>query len=320
MKVFCLNREGLGNRLEAYTFAAAIRNAHGHRIYMDWPELDTLYVPDVSRGRPGLIDKLFGTQIKSCNSDEFAALSGVSPLIIRKYNVWAPEILISTYLQTSSGLGLRADVVCKIRNQFLAAGCRPMVGVHVRMGDFASIDDGPYDARTRSHLRVPLYWYEYMMDVVLQQVPDAIFLLCSNGDDADIAPLLRFPLMRLELPNPYYTRNRGHAAERHPVAELFALACCNVIIGTPVSSFTHWAANVLGERSWCILPQNGMNRQNLAFMVFRQEETLTHLQFQGISRHDCFERVELISDLAKLTFIPAECSWIHEVPEKTPFS
>jgi hypothetical protein len=43
----------------------------------------------------------------------------------------------------------------------------------------------------------------------------------------------------------------------HPADDLFALACCSVILATPMSSFSHWAANVLGAPSTAIIPADG---------------------------------------------------------------
>jgi len=44
------------------------------------------------------------------------------------------------------------------------------------------------------------------------------------------------------------------------VADLFALACCPVILATPISGYSHWAANALGRPSTCIVPLPGATR------------------------------------------------------------
>jgi hypothetical protein len=36
--------------------------------------------------------------------------------------------------------------------------------------------------------------------------------------------------------------------------DLFGLACCTTLLATPTSSFSHWAANVLGPPTRAILP------------------------------------------------------------------
>jgi hypothetical protein len=46
----------------------------------------------------------------------------------------------------------------------------------------------------------------------------------------------------------------------NPLADLFALACCPVILATPVSGYSHWAANALGAPSDCIVPLPGAMR------------------------------------------------------------
>jgi hypothetical protein len=65
-------------------------------------------------------------------------------------------------------------------------------------------------------------------------------------------------VIQLGLANPYDLSNPGHRASTHPVADLFALACCEVIVATPLSSFSHFAANALGPSTTCVVPPQRM--------------------------------------------------------------
>jgi hypothetical protein len=54
----------------------------------------------------------------------------------------------------------------------------------------------------------------------------------------------------------------------------FALACCPVILATPVSSYSHYAARVLGPVSLCLIPPPRMPRSAPAAVQPRLERAL----------------------------------------------
>ena len=86
-----------------------------------------------------------------------------------------------------------------------------------------------------------------MVVVLITQVP----VICADW----LVPLLVVPWVgKLNCPTPYHYKGQDHQSASHPVADLFALACCSVILGTPGSTFTHFAANALGGPSVCLLP------------------------------------------------------------------
>jgi hypothetical protein len=153
-------------------------------------------------------------------------------------------------------------------------GPRPVVGVHLRRGDFPLCCEEVYDLHQTMLSAVPLWWHEWMMRAIVRRQPSVRFLLCHNGASDAAAQLKKeFEVVEVPLPNPY-KRPTGHQSAHHPVADLFALACCPVILATPVSSFSHYAANVLGDAATCLLPPPQRNRAAPAVVQVRVNRRL----------------------------------------------
>ena len=101
------------------------------------------------------------------------------------------------------------------------------------------------------------------MATIAKANPSVVFLLAGNGDPLSNATLTtRFDAFTLDVKSPYRYKGEDHTSRAHPVADLFALACCPVLIATPVSGFWHWAANALGNASTCIVPLPGATRED----------------------------------------------------------
>jgi hypothetical protein len=245
---------GLSNRLESLALAFALRAAHGHEIRLDWPELDTFAVADTQRGGPGLMGRLGAARVRTCTSRLFQELKHQRSIILRA--VHGPEAeLLAVYPTLPGKLRLAAPLREAIHATFADIGAHPVVGVHVRRGDFVEADANVYDATARSHPAVPLWWYEHAMERIVARAPETRFLLCCTGDAVWLAHWReRFRIIEVTTANPYTYKGAGHASARHPVADLFALACCPVLLATPISSFSHWAANVLGGPAICLAP------------------------------------------------------------------
>lgn len=62
--------------------------------------------------------------------------------------------------------------------------------------------------------------------------------------------------------SPYGYKGPDHDSRVNPVADLFALACCPVMLATPMSGYSHWAANALGIPAVCIIPRAGATLDN----------------------------------------------------------
>lgn len=245
---------GLSNRLEALALAFALRAAHGHEIRLDWPELDAFSVADTRRGGPGLWGRVGAVRIRQCSPESFNQLKLRRKIILR--GLFGPEAELQAVYPTLPGkLRLAPPLRAVIQATFAELGPHPVVGVHVRRGDFVEGDLESYDAVAHRHPAVPLWWYEHAMERIVAQAPETRFLLCCTGEPSLLAHWRkRFRIVEVPAASPYTYKGADHASARHPVAELFALACCPVLLATPISSFSHWAANVLGGPTVCLTP------------------------------------------------------------------
>jgi len=253
------NFAGIGNRLEVLVLARLLQEAYGGEILLDWPELDAFEVPFARRGKLSWLQRLRSRRVRRCDEAEFAALRNERWLLLR--SLVGPESRMrENYLQIAGELRLRHDLLRVIEQVFAPVGSRPLVGVHVRRGDFVG-DPAHYTTRNSGPSPcLPLDWLAAALRRCCEFWPNCAFFLASSGPTGELAPLRRdFDFVQLPLRNPYALSDQGHLAEGHPVADLFALACCEVIIATPLSSFSHFAANALGPATICMVPPQEMH-------------------------------------------------------------
>ena len=117
-----------------------------------------------------------------------------------------------------------------------------------------------------------------------------------------------FDIVQARSLNPYGRGGTDHHAELHPVVDLFALACCPIILGTPLSSFTHYAANRLGPPSACLLPPIRMQKGDSAVC---QLDGRTQRLPQWTKACRSGEGYQLLSaDLREITAAPATIDWL----------
>ena len=272
-KVYIDDCLGLCNRLEALVLARAIHRSFGHEIVLGWPELDVLRVEGTSRGRPGLWGRCGAARVRSCSPELFQGLAARRNILLRGFG--GPEDkMAGVYEEAASCLGLCAPFAEGVAAALRKIGPRPLVGVHLRRGDFPLVSEEVFDLHQTLLSAVPLWWHEAVMRAIVRRQPRVCFLLCHNGAADAVAQLKReFDVVEVPFRNPYH-RPAGHQSPRHPVADLFALACCPVILATPVSSFSHYAANVLGPASTCLLPPPRMNRAAPAVVRIRVHQRL----------------------------------------------
>jgi len=250
---------GITNRLETLPLAFAIRKAYGHEIILDWHELDSFSVEDTRRGKVRLLARLGALRVRHCDTAQFANLCD-KKIILRSLN-GPPEILDPIYLETASKIHLNPSLATEIRALFAPVQTRPLVGVHIRHGDYRLPDAGTYRIEGVEWPAVPVWWYEQSMAAITRQQKDVCFFLSSTGDPSTYAALHRnFDVLTLDVDSPYHYKGPDHESRVNPVADLFALACCPVILATPISGYSHWAANVLGSASTCIVPLPGATR------------------------------------------------------------
>jgi hypothetical protein len=254
---------GISNRFEALPLAFAIAQEYGHRIVIDWHELDSFSVEGTSRGKVGFWAKLGALRIRDCDLALFKTLKG-KKVICRSLDGPA-QYLDPIYLDVAKKVKAAAFVKEGIARAFAPWAGRPVVAVHIRQGDYHLVSPECYDIGTEWPA-VPLWWYEAAMRKVLELAPDAVFFLASNGTAQALAPITsQFPVFQLDLASPYTYKGPDHASDVNPVADLFALACCPVLLATPVSGYSHWAANVMGEPSVSIVPLPGCTKADPQF-------------------------------------------------------
>jgi len=249
---------GISNRLEVLPLAFAIRKAYGHEIILDWHELDSFSVADTTRGKVRLLARIGALRVRHCDEALFATLGG-RKIILRSLD--GPAALLDPiYLETAAKLKLAPHLAQAIRQAFARFRGRPVIGVHIRQGDYELVDDECYEI-TKEWPAVPVWWYQRMMADIVKLRPDACFFLSCTGDPASFRELHeRFEVFTLDLPSPYAYKGPDHRSSVNPVADLFALACCPVLLATPISGYSHWAANALGPPSTCIVPRPGATR------------------------------------------------------------
>lgn len=247
---------GVSNKLETLPMAFAIRKAFGHEIVLDWPELDSFRVEDTRRGSVRILARIGAIRVRCCDDRLFNSLRR-RKIILRSLD-GPPYRLDPIYMEVASRIRLDPGLSGRVRSAFDAFGERPVVGIHLRRGDYGLSPGEVYDCLRVEWPAVPLWWYEHVMGAIVRKRKDVAFFLSATGDpDSYTALRKNFDVMSLDVDNPYGYKGAGHASRAHPVADLFALACCPVILATPLSGYSHWAANVFGGPSVCLVPLSG---------------------------------------------------------------
>jgi hypothetical protein len=259
-KIYIDEFVGITNRLETLPLAFAIRRRYGHDIVLDWHELDSFSVDDTRRGKVRLLARLGAQRVRKCDAAMFATLAG-KKIILRSLDGPDAE-LNKIYLEVARKIHIAPQLADSIREMFAAIGDRPVVGVHIRQGDYVLANENSYQIN-EEWPAVPVWWYEAAMAGIVAKQPDVCFLLSCNGDPASFRNLHdRFDIVTLNVPSHYHYKGSDHASTVNPVADLFALACCPTLLATPVSGYSHWAANALGSPTSCIVPVPGAARDN----------------------------------------------------------
>lgn len=249
---------GISNRLETLPLAFAIQQAYGHEIILDWHELDSFSVAGTRRGKVRILARLGALRVRDCDAAQFASLAD-QKIILRSLDGPSAQ-LDPIYLETAARLKLAPHLATLIRQAFAPFQNRPIVGVHIRQGDYELANAERYEI-DREWPAVPVWWYQALMRQIRQAQPDVAFFLSCTGDPAAFRELHdEFDVFTLDAPSPYGYKGDDHRSTVNPVADLFALACCPVLLATPISGYSHWAANALGSPSICIVPRPGATR------------------------------------------------------------
>lgn len=253
---------GITNRLETLPLAFAIREAYGHEIVLDWRELDSFSVDDTRRGKVSFFAKLGAERIRNCDRTVFEGLAK-KKILLRSLD-GPPDLLDPIYMDIPARIHLESHLSTSIKKTFAPVSDRPVVGVHVRHGDFQVIDPSTYSIDGYEWPAVPIWWYEQTMAALVRRNKDICFFLSCTGDPGSYGTLTRnFDVVTAPVESHYAYKNKGndHCSTVNPVVDLFALACCPIILATPISGYSHWAANVLGIPATCIVPIPGATKE-----------------------------------------------------------
>ena len=253
-RVFITEYVGLSTRLEALAIAFMISDQFGHEVCIDWRELDALSVQGARIRSRGLLGRLNSLKLLGDASDTLDRIPQYTNINLRTH-AGPRQLLQSYYLPTAQRVKLRTDLVATIRDTFARYAQRPLVGVHIRRGDFALTSQQEFDVNAHVWPAVPDWWYEHVMAQIQRVIPDVVFFVSCSGSLDEFANLQKnFDVFDLPASSPYGYKKEGHHSLRHPAADLFALGCCKTLIGSTCSTFTHYAANMLGEPTTVLLP------------------------------------------------------------------
>lgn len=254
---------GITNRLECLSLAFAIQKEYGHDIILDWSELDSFCVDGTRQGRVTFLTKLGAQRVRNCDMATFSTLAG-KKILLRSLD-GPPEKQDPIYMDVPAKIHPKEHLAAEIRAMFAAVNGRPIVGIHIRHGDFQLANKDTYSIDGVKWPAVPIWWYEKAMEKIVELNSDTCFFLSCTGDPDTHGTLTKnFDVITVPVQSHYGYKNRGndHRSTVNPVADLFALACCPVVLATPISCYSHWAANVLGIPATSIIPLPGASEAN----------------------------------------------------------
>lgn len=252
-RIFITEYVGLSTRLEALAMAFMISDRFGHQVCINWRDLDALSIAGVHLKGRGLLGRLNCLKLHSGNLDSLSEISSYRNINLRTHQ-GPKELLENYYLPTARKIKLRPDLRDIIQRTFHTYQSRPLVGVHIRRGDFHLVNETDYDVNAAEWQATPNWWYEHVMEQIQRAVPDVVFFVSCSGSCNDFPFLKKFDFFDMPASSPEGYKNGGHESDRHPAADLFALGCCGLLVGSSCSTFTHYAANMLGGPTTVLVP------------------------------------------------------------------
>ena len=252
-RVFVTEYVGLSTRLEALAMAFLISEHYGHEVCVDWHELDALNVVGARRRKRGLLGRIDSLKLRDYSPESFHRIAKHRNVVLRTHE-GPRHLLEKLYLPTARRVKLRPDLIDVIRETLGRCAGRPLIGVHIRRGDFALASEEEFDVNATEWPAAPDWWYAHVMGAIRKSFPNVAFFVACTGSLDDYPWLKDFDAFDLPTSFPYGYKGPSHSARRHPAADLFALGCCNVIVGTPCSTFSHYAADMLGDPTTVLVP------------------------------------------------------------------
>jgi hypothetical protein len=240
-----LNGAGFGNCLFAYFHAVVLAEREGRRLIA--PSWRSIPINAKLRG-DGSIRRYH--DMVHPHADEIhglakaAALGALLPLAERQIvapgeparGSVRPLIVLRSTAFTFEGLHVHR---ARLRRRLVEIMRRPpsapppwgaggYAAVHVRLGDFDSADGRSPAPAGQSNCRLPIVWYARVVDRLRALHPDLPVRVFSDGDDAELAPVLAIDGV-------------SRAPGIDDVNDLVAMACASVLVGSH-STFSRWAA------------------------------------------------------------------------------
>jgi hypothetical protein len=245
MNIHITDFTGLCNRLESLAIALCIREYYPAEIYCRWPEADAFHIPDIHWNRGGW-RRWNRTKIRELSEEQFCHLPRRGNLFLRGIRGEPDAVKLRQLDWIRRHIRLHPGLVRQAVSLFPSD--QPVVGVHLRRGDFRQ-------QKTSSHRALGDTWLRSTMDTVLEQHPETRFFLSHTGSPQEFDWIYeRYDCFNSGSTSPYTYKGAAHASANHPILDLFCLACCDPVIVTPRSSFSHWATNILGKPATAIWP------------------------------------------------------------------
>ena len=252
-RVFITEYVGLSTRLETLAMGFMISDYFGHKVSLDWRDLDALNIIGADICSRGIFGRFNSLKLRSDTLNSFDQIATHRNINLRTH--LGPKALLEKYyLSTAQRVKLRPDLIGTIRQTFAPYKDRPLVGVHIRRGDFPVVRQDEFDVNACEWHSAPDWWYAYVMKQIQQAIPDVAFFVSCSGSIEDFPFLRDFAVFDLPASAPQGYKKSGHESRRHPAADLFALGCCRTLIGSTCSTFTHYAANMLGDPTTVLVP------------------------------------------------------------------
>jgi hypothetical protein len=273
MNIHITDFTGLCNRLEALAVALCIREYYPAEIFCRWPESDSFHIPSIKWNCGGW-RRWRRTKIRELSDEGFRGLDSCGNLYLRGIRGGPKAAKLRQLRWIRDNIRLHPRLVKVVQDQFDAE--TPVVGVHLRRGDFQVAKDARYRALGDS-------WLRKTLDLISASTPGVRFFLSHTGDGTEFSWIYeRYDAFSTNTTSPYTYKGPAHSSANHPVLDLFSLACCTSVVVTPGSSFSHWATNILGEPGHAIFPCGAGKKPFLA----RRSGVITLEDWAAVVRED----------------------------------
>jgi hypothetical protein len=309
-KLFVTNYVGLASRLETLPLAFLLRDYLGHNVYLDWPDLGDFNVIGAQHKKFRLYHRFNLVKKHTFQIPEDLYYLKSKNINLRTQFGFPSNHLKKYYLSTYERIKLNPHHIYELSKLFSKYANSPIVGVHIRRGDFVLSDDQYYDATTKESLAVPNWWYLHVMGELVKWNPDIKFFVSFTGSKSHYTEIFdSFDCITFTPQKKYPDNYFGHISDGHAVCDLFALACCSVVIASPCSSFSHVAVNALGPKSTALLPLIKMNKNRPAFgKMCLWGKQARNAWYDSCRTNRNWERVQVAENVSNIK--PADYGWL----------